>query len=98
MDERSERVAKRFDVPILVAALLVVPVVAVEQSHLGDPWRLLAAVLNWLIWIAFAAEVAVMLTVVPDKWGWIRTHPLEVFIVIATPPFIPTGLQGARAL
>jgi len=49
MEERSERIAQRFDLPMLVAALLVVPVVAVEESDLGDPWRLLAAVLNWAI-------------------------------------------------
>lgn len=98
MDERSERIARRFDVPMLVAALLVVPVVAVEESSLGDPWRAVAGVLNWGIWLAFAAEVAVMLAVVPDRWLWIRTHPLEVFIVIVTPPFIPSGLAGARAL
>ena len=98
MDERSERIARRFDMPMLVAALLVVPVVAVEQSSLSEPWTTFASVLNWAIWIAFASEVVVMLAVVPDKWRWVRTHPLEVFIVIATPPFIPTGLAGARAL
>lgn len=98
MDERSARIASHFDVPMLVAALLVVPVVAVEQSTLGGSWRVLAAVLNWAIWLAFAAEIVVMLTVVPDKWRWLREHPLEVFIVLVTPPFIPSGLQGARAL
>jgi voltage-gated potassium channel len=98
MDERSERIARRFDVPMLVAAVLVVPVVAVEQSSLGEPWTTLASILNWVIWLAFASEVVVMLAVVPDKWRWTRAHPLEVFIVVATPPFIPTGLAGARAL
>lgn len=98
MDERSERIAKRFDIPMLVAALLVVPVVVVEESSLGSPWTSLASILNWAIWIAFAAEVVVMLVVVPEKWRWVTAHPLEVFIVLATPPFIPTGLAGARAL
>jgi voltage-gated potassium channel len=98
MDERSERIARRFDLPMLVAALLVVPVVAVEQSNLGSTWQSLAAVLNWAIWLAFAAEVVVMLSVVPEKWQWVREHPLEVFIVVVTPPFLPTGLAGARAL
>jgi voltage-gated potassium channel len=36
--------------------------------------------------------------VVPHKWRWVREHPLEVFIVAVTPPFIPGGLQAARAL
>jgi voltage-gated potassium channel len=98
MDERSERIARRFDIPMLVAALLVVPVVVVEESSLGRPWTSLAFALNWAIWIAFAAEVVVMIAVVPEKWRWLTAHPLEVFIVLATPPFIPTGLAGARAL
>jgi voltage-gated potassium channel len=98
MDERSERIARRSDAPMLLAALLVVPVVALEESSVGEPWQAVAAVLNWVIWLAFAAEVVVMLVVVPHKWRWVREHPLEVFIVAVTPPFIPGGLQAARAL
>jgi hypothetical protein len=93
VDERSERIAKHFDGPMLVAALLVVPVVAVEQSNLGDPWRALAAVLNWAIWLAFATEIVVMIAVVPNKWRWLREHPLEVFIVLVTPPSFPPGCK-----
>src|SRR5439155_22001469 len=70
MDPRGERIASRCDMPMLVAALLVVPVVAVEQSSLGEPWTSLASVLNWAIWIAFVSEVVVMLAVVPNKWRW----------------------------
>jgi hypothetical protein len=31
MDERSRKIARRFELPMLVAALLVIPVIAVEQ-------------------------------------------------------------------
>lgn len=31
---------------MLVAALLVIPVIAVEQSDAGDPWRRIASVTN----------------------------------------------------
>lgn len=96
MDERSERIARRFEVPILVAALLVAPVIAIEQSTLGEPWTTLAAVLNWAIWLAFAVEVIVMLTVVPNRGGWLRQHPLELAIVVLTPPFLPASLQALR--
>jgi voltage-gated potassium channel len=96
MDPRSERAARAFEIPILVAALLVVPVIAVEQSSLGEPWTILAGVFNWLIWLAFAAEVAVMLAIVPDRWRWLRENPLEVAIVVLTPPFLPASLQALR--
>lgn len=92
------RIAKRFELPMLVAALLVVPVIAVEQSSVEEPWRSAAELLNWAIWIAFALELVVMLAVVPNRWEWIRRHPIEVVIVVLTPPFLPASLQGARVL
>ena len=39
-----------------------------------------------------------MLAVVPDRWRWLRGHPLEVAIVLLTPPFMPSSLQAFRAL
>ena len=98
MDERSRRIAGRFELPMVIAALLVIPVIAIEQSDAGKPWRDAAAVANWVIWIAFALELGVMLAVVPDRWRWLRNHPLEVAIVVLTPPFLPTSLQALRAL
>ena len=94
VDERAYSVEKRLEIPMLVAALLVIPVVAVEQSSVGEPWRALAGVLNWIIWTAFAVELVTMLAVVPSRWRWLRTHPLEVAIVVLTPPFLPAGLQA----
>jgi voltage-gated potassium channel len=98
MDERSRKIASRFEVPMVIAALLVLPVIAVEQSDAGEPWREAAAVLNWAIWIAFAIELVAVMAVVPDRWRWLRTHPLEVVIVLLTPPFLPSSLQALRAL
>ena len=39
MDERSRRVAKRFEVPVLLAALFVIPVIVIEESNVGDRWK-----------------------------------------------------------
>lgn len=83
---------------MIVAALLVIPVIAIEQSDVGDPWRAIASVTNWAIWIAFAVELAVMLVVVGDRWGWVRSHLLEVIVVVLTPPFLPSSFQALRAL
>jgi voltage-gated potassium channel len=89
-------VERLFEIPVLVAALLVVPVIAVEQSSLGDPWTTIASVANWAIWLVFAAELVAMLAVVPDRGRWLRAHPLEVAIVVLTPPFLPASLQALR--
>jgi voltage-gated potassium channel len=96
VDERSRRVAARFEVPVLVAALLVIPVIVIEESNVSDTWKTLGAILNWIIWVAFAVEVIVMLAVVPSKKRWLRDNPLEVAIVVLTPPFLPASLQALR--
>jgi voltage-gated potassium channel len=49
-----------------------------------------------MIWSLFLAEVLVMLAVVPDRGRWLRKHPLEIAIVVLTPPFLPAGLQALR--
>lgn len=82
----------------MVAAVLVIPVIAIEQSSLGEPWDTIAAVLNWAIWIVFALELAALLAVVDNRLRWLASHPLEVAIVVLTPPFLPASLQAARAL
>jgi voltage-gated potassium channel len=96
MDERANQIAKRFELPILVAALLVIPVIVIEESNVSDTWKSVGAVLNWAIWITFALEVVVMLYVVPSKRQWLRDNPLEVAIVLFTPPFLPASLQALR--
>jgi voltage-gated potassium channel len=94
--DRAERLERRFELPIVIAALLVVPIIFVEQADPGEPWSTLATVGNWLVWFMFLAEVVVLLAVVPDRWRWVRGHPLEVAIVVLTPPFLPASLQALR--
>lgn len=96
VDERARRVERRLERPLLVAALLTIPAIAIEQSDVGQPWDTVAVVLNWTIWLTFVGEVVVMLRVVPDKGRWLRDHPLDLAIVLLTPPFLPASMQAAR--
>jgi voltage-gated potassium channel len=98
VDARSERIAGMFEKPLLVAAALVLPAVIIDSSSLGEPWQTIAFVLNWAIWAAFALELVVMLAVVPSKRQWLRKNPLNVAIVLLTPPVLPASLQSARML
>jgi voltage-gated potassium channel len=96
LDERELRVQRAFQVPMLIAALLVIPVLVIEESGADEGWTAVADVLNWVIWGAFAVEAAVMLAIVRQRWRWIRRHPLEIAIVILTPPFLPASFQALR--
>jgi voltage-gated potassium channel len=96
LNERAQRWERRFEFPILGAALLVIPVVVIQAQGRGGGWGTLANVLNWVVWAAFAIELVVMLAVVPDRMHWVRKHPLEVVIVVLTPPFLPASFAALR--
>jgi voltage-gated potassium channel len=98
MDARSTRVAEILNTPMLIAAGLTLPMVAISESHPGGALEDVARVLNWVTWSAFAIELVVMLVVVPNRRLWLRHHPLDPFIVVFTPPILPAGLQGLRVL
>lgn len=88
MDARSERMAKRFEPIVTVAALLVIPVLVLQQGDHGATLNAVGDVLDWLSWGAFATELVVMLAIVPSRRDYLRGHFLEVAIVVLTPPFI----------
>lgn len=98
MDERSDRLAQRFETPLLIAAVLTIPVTILQLLPPPDPWRTLADVLNWAIWLAFLTDVVVMLAVVPSRRRWLRQNPIDVAIVLFTCPVLATVIQSARVL
>lgn len=90
------RVAHRFEPVMLVLTLLVIPVVIIEESE-ADHWvKDIAAVVNWLIWVGFLAELIFVLWVAPRKRAALRAHWLETGIVVLTPPFLPALLSTLR--
>lgn len=95
MPDRADRLARRLEKPLLVAALLTIPALVLDEST-SHPWSDAAPFLNWVIWVTFAAEAGLMMYVVESPGRWLRDHPLEVAIVVLTPPFLPAGLQAAR--
>lgn len=98
MDERSERWAKRFELPLLIAAVLVIPMLVLDQANLGAPWDTVEAVLDWGTWLVFLLELVVMLSIVPDKKRWLREHPIDVAATLLSPPMLPSSLAAARLL
>ena len=87
MDERSERLQRRFDLPVMVAALLTIPLIVIEESNFGQPWDGIGVAINWGGWLVFLAEVVVMLSVVPNRKRWVRENPIAVVVTALTPPF-----------
>src|SRR4028118_780964 len=95
---RAERVAGRLRMPLIVAALLAIPTIVVQETSLGGFWEPLATVMDWCIWGVFAANLVIMLAVVSDRRRWLLENPMDVLIVALTPPFLPATMQIARVL
>jgi voltage-gated potassium channel len=95
---RAERVSRRLQTPMIVAALLAIPTIVVQESNFGEGWEILASVLDWAIWAVFAANLVIMLVLVPDRKRWLIRNPMDVLIVVLTPPFLPATLKLARLL
>ena len=77
MDERSLRWEQRFEWPMVIAALLVIPLLVIEESDFGQPWDTIGVILNWGTWLAFAAELVVMVYVTPKPMGVGEAPPVR---------------------
>lgn len=83
---------------MVLASLLTIPALLLAQGHPGEPWQTIGAVADWAIWLIFLFELVVMLALVRSRGAWLRAHPLDVAIVVLTPPFLFAALQSIRVL
>lgn len=95
---RAIKAERIMNTPLMIAAALTLPSVALSEAHVGGALEVIAQILNWGIWIAFAIEFVVMLALVPDRRKYLRHHPVEIIVVFLTPPVLPPGLQSLRAI
>lgn len=90
LNPRAERARRYLEVPVIIAALLVLPVIVIE-STVSDPFWINAAIgVNWLIWLVFLVDLVVMLVLVDDRKGYMKTGWLDLFIVVTSFPPITT--------
>jgi hypothetical protein len=57
--------------PVVIAALLTIPILVIQESDFGEPWETVATILNWGTWLVFLGEALIMLAVVPDRRRWL---------------------------
>jgi hypothetical protein len=94
----GRRRGKALELAVIAAAASAIPVIVVDEANLGAPWEPVAHGLGWVIWAVFATEVVVMLAQAVDRRAWVRSHLVDVMIVVLTRPFLPESLQPARLL
>jgi hypothetical protein len=96
------RLERFFSVPMIAVALLILPVLAIEHywNHLlAQPrYRWLLALLDIstsIIWLAFATEFVIMVSVAKSKWKYCISHWVDLAIILL--PLI-SFLRCLRAL
>ena len=91
------RVLKRRMSPlVVVAAVAVIPLLVMEEQLTNPTAILWLHVVDWLIWGVFAVELAVMLSVTPDRKAYLRCAWLDVVIVVFPLPLLPYLLASLR--
>jgi hypothetical protein len=97
-DPRGAAWEARLRPPVLLAALAVLPLVALSLTHPHGTWHTVETAGHLAVWLTFAVEVAIMLTVVRDRRAWILGHRFELLVVVVSSPVVPLALAVAPAL
>lgn len=97
-DPRGAAWERRLRAPVIVAAVAVLPLLALNLSHPRGALAVAETVGHWTIWLVFMFEVVVMLTVVRDRRAWIGGHRFELLVVALASPLVPLALALAPAL
>ena len=97
-DLRTAAAQRYFEKPLLIAAVLSIPTTILQFTQVSEPLHILGEILNWLIWLAFLAELVTMLVLTPNRGRYILANPIDFAIVILTPPFLFRAVQSIRIL
>ncbi len=95
---RARRAQELMNAPLMIAAVLTLPSVILSETNSTGALSDIATVLNWGTWLVFAFNLVLMLALVPDRLKYLRHHPIDLIVVVLTPPVLPPGLQALRAL
>jgi 8-oxo-dGTP pyrophosphatase MutT (NUDIX family) len=80
-------------------ALLLVPVLLLEETSADAATVQLATAANASIWAAFALDYAVDLWRSGDRSGYVRSHWADLALIVVSPPLlVPPEAQALRAL
>ena len=78
-----ERWERRTDKPLLVLAVVFIAVLVVPYFVALTPvQQFVVSALDIAIWLAFAVDYVVRLYLAPQRWVYVRTHVLDLLVVV----------------
>ena len=86
-EKLRERLDRYLDLPLALASILLVLIAVIELSgELTEPWRGRLVVLGWVLWGLFFAEFAVKFALALNKRAYLKSHPLDILVLLV--PFL----------
>jgi voltage-gated potassium channel len=98
MNDYAAQMKRRLEIPVLIAAVAVVPVIIIEEQSTSVTAMSVAFIINWLIWGMFLFEYLVMMRLVDDRRAYSRKAWLDIVIIVFSFPALPALLASARLL
>ena len=91
-----QKAEKFFEVPVMISVLMLIPVLVIEYTQ--QTLEPVALYLNWGIWAVFLIEYVVLFYFSENKIEFIKSHKIELIIVIFSFPIVPEGLESSGFL
>ncbi|MDN3687979.1 hypothetical protein [Cyclobacterium jeungdonense] len=87
------RLKQQFSIPMIIIALLILPVVIIEwqfyeevEAFLNTDLSFVLDMVQGFIWLAFALEFILLISITPDKLTYVRKNWIDLLIILL--PFI----------
>ncbi len=81
--ERLARIERATDLPLLVLAIALIPLLVVpEVVELSENISRAMLAADWFIWAVFAVDLGIKVAVAPRRLSYIRSHWLQVAMVV----------------
>ncbi len=80
----------------MVSVLMLIPVLVIEYTQ--QTLEPVALYLNWGIWMVFLVEYVVLFYFSKNKIEFIKSHKIELIIIIFSFPIVPEGLESSGFL
>jgi len=97
-DERmiAQRWAKRFEVPMILLAIWILMEWFLREKGIYSV--LFDQVTDWVIWLFFVIETVLLTSLVKDKFRYMRSNWINLFIIFLGVPLLWGGSTYAAAL
>ncbi len=101
MNKDLAQIKQKLEIPMIIMALLSIPVLSVHRLTDDPTLRIVSDIMNVIIWLAFLGEFLLILILSPkgQKKGVFKEYWLNIVIVLVTIPLlVPESWQLARLL